>query len=318
MKNFRELRWGIAAGFLSLIILIGAIFLSFYEGQINLILAPSPTATFSMAEVFPSPTQFIPTSTFEKITSIVQMPTKTSTKQQLMTLAPSQTIIPTVVTQVCTPPEGWIPISIGSGIILELISEVYNISIEDIIAANCLDSTDIGALDVLYVYAPTPTISIFQCGPPEGWITYKVKSGDNLFRIGLSYGVTVSELQFANCLGNSSLIITGQILYVPNVIPITIAPTPTRTKKPKKTPKVKHPTPTPTQAITYTSTPSPTPTQAITYTSTPSLTLTATPISTTPTPTLTFTETPTFTPSATPTITIEPTPTAIELNTPTP
>jgi len=86
MKNFRELRWGIAAGFLSLIILIGAISLSFYEGQINLILAPSPTATFSMAEVFPSPTQFIPTSTFEKITSIVQMPTKTSTKQQLMHL----------------------------------------------------------------------------------------------------------------------------------------------------------------------------------------------------------------------------------------
>ena len=318
MKNFRELRWGIAAGFLSLIILIGAIFLSFYEGQINLILAPSPTATFSMAEVFPSPTQFIPTSTFEKITSIVQMPTKTSTKQQLMTLAPSQTIIPTVVAQVCTPPEGWIPISISSGIILELISEVYNISIEDIIAANCLDSTDIGTLDVLYVYAPTPTGSILRCGPPEGWITYKVKSGDNLFRIGLSYGVTVSELQFANCLGNSSLIITGQILYVPNVIPITIAPTPTRTKKPKKTPKVEHPTPTPTQEITYTSTPSPTPTQAITYTSTPSLTLTATPIPTTPTPTLTFTETPTFTPSATPTITIEPTPTAIELNTPTP
>jgi len=304
MRNFRELRWGIAAGFLSLIILVGAILLSFYEGQLDLILAPSPTTTFSIAEVFPSPTQFIPTITLEKVTSIFQQPTRTPTELLLITSAPSQTIIPTTIHHACIPPEGWIPISIGPDIILELISEIYNISIEDLLAANCLDSTNIGALDTLYIYAPTPTSSVLQCGPPQDWITYKVKSGDNLFRIGLAYGLTVSELQFANCLGYSTLIITGQILYVPNIIPITIAPSPTLTKKPRKTPRVKHPTPTPTQEIIYTSTPLPT--------------LTGTPIPTTPHPTLTPTETPTLVPSTTPTITIEPTPTAIIITTPTP
>jgi LysM repeat protein len=43
---------------------------------------------------------------------------------------------------------------------------------------------------------------------------YTVKAGDNLFRIGLKYGVSVSALQAANGL-SSTYIRVGQVLIIP-------------------------------------------------------------------------------------------------------
>lgn len=67
--------------------------------------------------------------------------------------------------------------------------------------------------------APTPTV----CLPPIGWIIYVVRPGENLFRIGLATGMSVGELQSANCL-TSSQIVVGQPLYVPR-LPPTLTPT---------------------------------------------------------------------------------------------
>jgi LysM repeat protein len=63
--------------------------------------------------------------------------------------------------------------------------------------------------------APTITQTPLACGSYESWIPYTIKSGDNLYRISLSYNVTIKELQTANCMGESTLIIAGKLLLVP-------------------------------------------------------------------------------------------------------
>jgi LysM repeat protein len=78
----------------------------------------------------------------------------------------------------------------------------------------------------------TPVSSPGQsCGPPEGWVSYTVQAGDNLFRLSRELGLTVAQLQSANCLGSSILIRAGDQLYVPvlpagpTVTPALIQPT---------------------------------------------------------------------------------------------
>jgi LysM repeat protein len=69
--------------------------------------------------------------------------------------------------------------------------------------------------------ASTGTSASFECGPPDGWVIYVVKAEDTLAKIAGAYGVSVADLQRANCLGNSTALFTGMNIFVPN--------TPTRT-----------------------------------------------------------------------------------------
>jgi LysM repeat protein len=73
-----------------------------------------------------------------------------------------------------------------------------------------------------------------SCGAPKGWITYIVQPGDTLFRLSTAYGITINRLQQANCMGSSTLLKTGQVLFVPPWTPQpplyvspTVAATPT-------------------------------------------------------------------------------------------
>ena len=80
------------------------------------------------------------------------------------------------------------------------------------------------------------------CGQPASWVIYIVQPGDTLYSIGRTYGVTVEQLIFANCL-TSTAIYPGQKLYVPNVAPQlptstnTIGPVVTNTQPPPTTPQ---------------------------------------------------------------------------------
>lgn len=78
------------------------------------------------------------------------------------------------------------------------------------------------------------TKAVVSCGPPVSWVLYTVQHGDTLTSIGLAYGVSVTQLQSANCLGNSTAIQAGMPLYVPHVAPRPPLPT----IKPAKTPKL--------------------------------------------------------------------------------
>lgn len=159
----------------------------------------------------------------------------------------------------CTPPVGWIRIISGASDTIYSVAQRYKTSAENLSAANCLLSAELPAGFALYV-PPVPTVTVVPCGAPAGWVrTYIVQPGDTLFRIALSYGITYPQLQRANCMGSSTIIYSGQRLWVPNVptrTPTPGVPTSTNTS----TPTTEVPTSTDTPTSTFTVTPSLTPT----------------------------------------------------------
>jgi hypothetical protein len=70
-------------------------------------------------------------------------------------------------------------------------------------------------LFLLMSMVPGAISSAAQCAIPNGWQPYTVIGGENLYRIALRFGTTVTELQSGNCL-NDTRIYSGQQLYVPN------------------------------------------------------------------------------------------------------
>jgi LysM repeat protein len=62
--------------------------------------------------------------------------------------------------------------------------------------------------------------------------THVVKAGENLYRIGLQYGVSWSSIAAANNLTNANLIFVGQELCIPMAGPTSTGPTPTHTVTP--------------------------------------------------------------------------------------
>lgn len=141
----------------------------------------------------------------------------------------------------CPPPPGWIPRFVLPGESVGAIAEAHLTSIQELMAGNCLESQTISPGKILYVpnmpptATSTPTPTTIQptavdtdadrtCVHPSGWVIYIVRSGDNLLRISQGTGTTVAALQNANCMGTSTLINTGQQLWVPRLPP---TPTPT-------------------------------------------------------------------------------------------
>ncbi|HLA42300.1 MAG TPA: LysM peptidoglycan-binding domain-containing protein, partial [Aggregatilineales bacterium] len=51
--------------------------------------------------------------------------------------------------------------------------------------------------------------------PTGGQLTHVVQRGENAFRIGLRYNITVERLALANALFNPNLIYAGQVLIIP-------------------------------------------------------------------------------------------------------
>lgn len=255
MQSLRQLGIGIIIAIFSIILVVGGIMLALAETALPFSTPTQPPPTL--------PLEF-PTPTATASPSLSETPTETTT--------PTSTLLEATPTQ-CNPPAGWIRILTGAGDTIYSVAQRYKTSAESLTEANCLQTAELPAGLALYV-PPVPTVTVVPCDPPAGWVrTYTVQRGDTLFRIALSYGTTVSQLQRANCMGSSTIIYAGQRLWVPNV--------PTRTPIPGTTTIPDFPT------STETATPSPT---------TPAPTLTPSDI-----PTSTSTDTPTFTPTATPT-----------------
>jgi LysM repeat protein len=234
MQALRQLGAGVIIAIFSVILVMGGIFLSLAE---NLPSPATPTQippTFPLS--FPTPT---PTAT-----QIAILPSETRTETTL----PSETAsvlppsIPSIAPTSCTPPSGWILVTVSTGDTVYSLAQRYKTSAETLSAANCLTAVEVPAGYTLYV-PPVPTVTVIPCGPPAGWVkNYIVQPGDTLFRIALSYNITYPQLQRANCMGSSTTIYTGQRLWVPNIptrtpVPgVTIIPTfPTDTQIPLPT-----------------------------------------------------------------------------------
>jgi LysM repeat protein len=264
MQALRQMGGGMIIAIISLLLVIGGISLALAETSAP----PPPTPT----PLPPTPPElFAPTSV---VINTIESPIFTPT------LLPSQTSLPTS----CPAPTGWLQIVVGLNDTLYTLAERYKTTAEILSAVNCLDTLAPPPGSVVYV-PPVPTVTVVPCGPPAGWVrTHIVQRGDNLFRIALSYGITYPQLQRANCMGTSTIIYAGQLLWVPNV--------PTRTPVPGVTIFPNTPTSTNTLFPSATTVP-PTATSTFLVTASPTVTLTQT---TVPPPTASLTPFPSPTP----------------------
>lgn len=254
MQAMRQLGVGVIVAIISVILVIGGVFLSLAETL------PSPATPTQIPptfpESFPSPTVTLETPT--------GLPTETATQAQL----PSETASPTLPLQSptsCTPPPGWVRVTTASGDTIYALAQRYKTTPENLSAANCLTAADIPAGIALYV-PPVPTVTVVPCGPPAGWVrAYVVQRGDTLFSIALSYNITYPQLQRANCMGSSTAIYAGQRLWVPNIPPrtpvpgVTIVPDVPTASATSLPPTTVPPTDTATQPPSPTTAPSDTP-----------------------------------------------------------
>ncbi len=266
MRALREMSGGLIVALVSVLLVLGGISLSLAENQPDEQPTPTPLPPIIATSIeLPTFTPIIVNTNTPEIA--------TQTETQTFTASPSATL---AVAAVCNPPTGWVQIIVSASETLYTIAERYKTTAEILNTSNCLNNTIPAVGSRLYV-PPVPTVTVIPCGPLSGWIkAYTVKPGDNLYRISLLYRTTVALLQRANCMGSSTIIYVGQVLYVPNVptstpgvtdVPSFNTATPSFTPQPTSTtaPDTDTPAPSPTTAPTDTSVPTATSTlQSIT------------------------------------------------------
>jgi len=289
MSTRQEILTGVFAAVISIVILAGSLVVANTETRATVAQELSPTPSLTSV-----PTQII------LVTPLPGEPTYTPSPSPLPTDTPTEALA------ACPPPAGWMPITVQAGDTLDSLAQAYNTSIETIQQANCLDGNTLYPSTRLYVPGTVPPTAII-CVPRSTWVYYTVQPGDTLYSLGQIYGVSVSELQVANCMGSSTNIRVGQKLLVPNVVP-NYTPTPSVTPSPQPTATFTEIPPSPTLTEIP---PSPTATSDFPGI-TPTSTNTPLPSTATPTFTATVTETP-----VTPTITLTPLPTATATELPT-
>ncbi|MEP6894271.1 MAG: LysM peptidoglycan-binding domain-containing protein [Chloroflexota bacterium] len=253
MQALRQMGGGLVIAIISLLLVVGGISLALSETK-----APEqPTPTLLPIIIATSLEQSNPTPIIAP-TDTLEIPSLTPITQ------PSATLAAAVV---CNSPVGWVQIIVNANDTLYTIAERYKTTADILNASNCLNNTIPPAGSRLYV-PPVPTVTVIPCGPPGGWVKkHAVQPGDTLFRIALSYGITYPQLQRANCMGLSTTIYVGQLLWVPNIPTltpgVTIIP-----NFPTITPSI---TPSPTSTFIITDSPMPTNT-SVPPTTTPSIT----------------------------------------------
>ena len=218
MQSLRQLGGGVIIALLSVILVIGGISLALAE---NLPAQGTPTAIPPTVSLEFLTATFTVAPLITETASVTPLVISTMTNTEIVTAIPTNTLF---VSASCTPPSGWIRILTSSGDTVYSLAQRYKTTAEILGAANCLSSFDIPAGLALYV-PPVPTVTVIPCGPPAGYVRrYVVQPGDTLYRIALSYGITFPQLQRANCMGSSTTIYTGQILWVPNIATRTPIP----------------------------------------------------------------------------------------------
>ena len=152
-------------------------------------------------------------------------------------------IPPTESVVECGPPPGWVFYTVRLGDTLWSLAQYFDVTVADLMFANCLTSDEIRAGQKLYVpNIPTPTFVIPPTNPPTRTPTQ-----------------------------------VPTLTITPTSTPVIIIPTLTPTASPTSTPTptaTAVPTPTPTGTPTDTPTVTPTLTPTLTPTSTPTITLT--------------------------------------------
>lgn len=267
--------------------------------------AMSQLRTTEVADISPEPTMVLPTAAPTLTPSPAVTPPVTPSPTQPL---PTPTF-PSLLYPGCPPPEGWLPYWVESGDSIYQLALRAGTSVYVLREGNCMETGEVQPGRIIYLppaFFVTPTPVPVTCGPPPDWVQYMVQPEDNLWNLSRRLGISVEEIQQANCMTSTDLRV-GQPIFLP-ALPPPLTPTPSRT--PTFTPTS---TPTPSATSTLTATPTPTFTPSPTGTTTPTFTPTAT-----STATPTATKTATLTPTSSPTSTLTPAPTSTFTPTPAP
>ena len=223
MKNLWQVFLGMIIALASIGLLLGGFSLSLAEGNNITTSTSAPTPTPTMTPISsptwqPSTPTAISTPSLDSPTPV---PTRTTTlfSTWTPTWTPTLTLtLPPLPTN-CSPPVGWLVYFVQPGETLDSIAAHDRISSAELQNANCLLTTELIPGVVVFV-PPMRTQTPLLCGAPYSWIVYYVQPGDTLYHLGMAYGITVAELQRANCMGTSTLLHTGQMLKVPPWAPL--------------------------------------------------------------------------------------------------
>lgn len=117
-----------------------------------------------------------------------------------------------IVSEISEPTDNYITYVVKNGDTLYSIARNYNTTVNELITYNNLNSTALSIGQLLRI--PTMQTIIEEELPTSEYITYTVKSGDNLYSIARNYNTTVSELMNYNNL-KTNLLSIGQLLRIP-------------------------------------------------------------------------------------------------------
>jgi len=126
--------------------------------------------------------------------------------------------------------EGWITHVVAPGEDLFSIAAQYGVGVPAMMLANKLSDLNLSAGQKLVIPPAAPASASATTSPTmqEGATIHTVARGENLFRIGLRYGVSAQAIAWANGLNNVNRVYVGQRLVIPNrsSAPVSSAPPP--------------------------------------------------------------------------------------------
>lgn len=145
-------------------------------------------------------------------------PSTIYTGQRLLVPSPDATPIP---------PQAVIHL-VQPGETLDSIADLYDLSVDDLIARNNLtDATSFYVGELLDVSSPAPTaeptVVPDEPSTPEAVIVHTVLRGETMYRIARQYGVTVNAIAQANQIADPTIIYAGQQLIIPGFEPPQVA-----------------------------------------------------------------------------------------------
>lgn len=121
------------------------------------------------------------------------------------------------------PPAGWQPYVIQPGDTLQELSARAGVSSARILSENCLPVDTLIAGETIYL---PPLAAVTPCVPGRpGWELVTIDIGDSLVSLAQARGVSVAEIEAANCL-TSEVINAGERLYLPPLPTPTPCPAP--------------------------------------------------------------------------------------------
>jgi LysM repeat protein len=217
MQSLRQLGGGVIIAIISVLLVIGGI---------SLALAETLPAQATPTPIPPTISLDFPTATFTSSLVFAE----TATASATLPVLPTNTAFATntlFVQVACNTPRGWIAVTVTSSDSVYSLAQRYKTTAENLGTANCLSSYNVPVGFVIYVPPIVATVTVVPCGPPAGYVKrYVVQRGDTLSSIARLYGITYTTLQRANCMGASTTIYAGQLLWVPNIPPRYPTPLP--------------------------------------------------------------------------------------------